>query len=424
MFDIKSKKIPTSSGCYLYKKDKKVIYVGKAKNLKKRVLSYFYKKDYDIKTRALVADIEDVEFFQTNTEVEALLLENNLIKKYKPKYNVMLKDSKGYSYILITNEKFPRLLTARNKKRKGEYFGPFISGNYRKELIHLLKKTYKLRTCRVLPKRACLRFQINLCDAPCINNISKEEYDKKINSIREILKGKDKQVRKSLEKEMQTYSLNQEYEKAMVVKDRIDAINYLSDRQLIENENFINEDLINFMKISDKKVKIVVFELRSGILKDNDEYELDYTENFFDDFVKAYYNIKEKIPNVIYLPTVLHDKEIEKYLSDLKEKKVELKIPKKGVKLGLLKLAKDNIKIMLNKKEIQKLQLKDNLKLDKLPSTIECFDISHTQGSEVVASMVHFKDGNPDKSNYRRFKIKTVVGVDDFRAMAEVVNRR
>lgn len=414
--------IPESPGCYLYlDKNKKIIYVGKAKNLKKRVSSYFKNKYLDSKTQALVSNIKEIDFIVTNSEVEALILENSLIKKNKPKYNIDLKDSKGYAYIHLTDEKFPRYLIARNKKNKGKYFGPFISAQGRDYILQLINKTFKLRTCKKLPKRKCLRYDIGICSAPCINKISKDEYEKDVKEAELVLKGKTKELEKKLEEKMNKYSKKQEFEKALVAREKILAIQYLKEKQNVKREKKYDEDILNYL-VKDETVYLMLFNIYKGTLENKKEFTFQFKENFLDEFLLRYYSENE-IPKKIIIAKKVDDS-IQDYLKKIKKSKVELLVPKKGELKDLLELVKRNIEIHYFG-DIEKLEeLKKKLRLQKNPNVIECFDISHLGGTEIVASMVQFRGGKPDKTNYRKYRIKTSQKNDDFAAMREVVQRR
>lgn len=417
MFDIKDYKIPNKPGCYLFKSNDEIIYIGKAKNLKKRINSYFSNNN-SMKTSLMLNNATSIDFIICNSEIEAFILENNLIKKHQPKYNILLKDSKTYPYVLITDEKYPRVISVRNKKMKGEYFGPFPNGTFKNSFIDMINNKFKLRTCRNLPKRPCLRYQIGLCDAPCINECL--DYYVKIDKVKKVLKGHSSSLVKSLADEMNNYSSKLEFEKSMVIKEQIEAIEYINNKQLIERDKRNYEDVINYV-IDKDRVKIVVFYVRNGILNGKNEYSVSYSDSFFDEFLKSYYSSND-IPKSIIIPHDVLDFGIYDYINHLSSFKVSFTVPKKGAKKDLLDLAKNNIEIQYKKSELEKMDLFDMLGFDV--STIECFDISHIQGSDMVASMVHFKNGSAVKTKYRRFKIKSVAGVDDFRAMYEVVYRR
>lgn len=419
--------LPNSPGCYLFfDKSDKIIYIGKAKNLKKRVSSYFLKKELDSKTKVLVSNIKKIDFIVTNTEVEALLLENNLIKKNKPKYNLDLKDSKSFAYIEVINEIFPRLIISRSEKikkesEKKEIYGPFTSGDLRNQVLDLLNKTFKLRTCKKLPKKKCIRFDIGICSAPCINEISKEEYLENLEKAKFILKGNSKELVEKLKKSMKEYSLNKEFEKALIIREQILSVEYLTEKQNVERNKIYDEDIINFVE-KNQKIYLMIFNINKGILENKKDFEFNYHENFFEEFLVQYYSENE-IPKKIILPKEV-DNSIEDYLVYLKKSSVKLIFPKKGELKNLLELVKKNIENQhfqgLEKME----ELKRQLNLTELPEVIECFDISHLGGTEVVGSMVQFRNGKPDKSNYRKFKIKEGDKNDDFRAMAEIIKRR
>lgn len=419
-------KIPEKPGCYLHKNsDNKIIYVGKAKNLKKRVTSYFQNKKHDEKTAHLVKNISFVDFIITDTEVEALLLENTLIKKHRPKYNIDLKDSKRYAYLRISDEEYPRLLTARDKKEKGKYFGPFTSGAARESLRVFLIKTFKIRTCRKLPKKECLRYHIDLCDAPCITKVSKKEYMSGIKKAEEVLSGKTEDVIKQLKQEMKEHSKNTDYEKAQTVKNQIEGLLWLSEKQNMERTKRFNEDIINFI-IEKDKAYIMLFNIYKGILDNKRDYELELTskitEDILEQFMIQYYS-ENPVPKEIIIPKQI-DISVKKFLEQKRTGKIIFTIPQMGEKKQLLKLVLKNIEHTFLKENKSLQALKDALNLDDSPKTIECFDISHLGGTNTVASMVQFRNGLPDKKNYRRFRIRTVEGIDDFAAIGEVVRRR
>ncbi len=414
--------VPTNPGCYIYKNKKgQIIYVGKAKNLKKRVTSYFQKRDHDPKTKVLVSNIDSVDFIVTNTEVEALLLENTLIKKHTPKYNIDLKDSKRYAYIRLTDEKFPRLVIAREKTSKGTYFGPFISGKERDYVLQILRKTFQLRTCKRMPKKPCLRYHIKLCEAPCVDYISEEDYMKKIDEVKSILKGKYKELVNSLNNQMSDLSDRQEFEAALNLRNKIFAVEKLTERQNMERHRKINEDIINY-EIKDDKVYLILFNIYKGTLNNKSEYIFDLENNFLNKFITQYYD-DNPTPKEIILPDKVGE-DVQEFLNHKRGSNVILTIPKIGEKKQLLELVKKNIEITFfgHLKKVE--ELKKQLRLNDMPYVIECFDISHLSGTSTVASMVQFRNGKPDNSNYRRFKIRTVDGIDDFSSMNEVVGRR
>lgn len=440
MIDLQS--LPTSPGCYLFKDlEGNTIYVGKAKDLKHRVSSYFSKKHEDEKTKILVSKIDSIDFFATDTEVEALVLENNLIKKHRPKYNIDLKDSKGYAYIQVTNEEVPRLLVARVKSGDGEFFGPFTSAESRDYVLEALRRIFKIRTCKKLPKKECIRYAIGLCSAPCTKKISLQEYLEDINSAKMVLKGSIKNLVKKLENNMKEASLRLDYERALSYRNQIKAVKTLAERQNVERNKTYDEDIINWV-VHEKRVHLLVFNARKGILENKVEFEFENRENFIEEFLVQYYSQTE-IPKEIILPIEV-DSSIQEYLTNLKRKnlassdnkdknnedakffteKVIITKPELGSKKELLDLVKKNIELSLfgDKEKIEDLQKK--LGLNDYPAVIEAFDISHLSGTLTTASMVQFRNAKPDKSNYRRFKIVTVDKIDDFASMKEVIRRR
>ncbi len=393
MIDIKA--IPKSPGCYIYKnKENTVIYVGKAKNLSNRVKSYFQSRHHDEKTTALVREVFDVEYFVTENEVEALVLENNLIKKYYPKYNILLKDSRLYAYLYLTNEEYPRLLMTRDKNVSGELFGPFTSGEYRKLLRKLLVNNFKLRTCNKLPKRPCLRYHINLCDAPCVNkNLN---YSENVEIVRGFLKGKSDELVKELNEKMREHSSKMEFEKAKKYRDSIRAIEYLQIKQNMEQEKRYDENVVNYI-VEKGKVYLIVFNISRGVLTTKQEFSFNYYNNFFDDFVKRYYS-ENPVPNQVIVPEKLNDKTISDYLSFIKGSLVKIINPKRGRKKDLLELVMKNVEASFLKQNRMVTDLKQKLGLNFDPVIIEGFDVSHISGTNSVASMVQFVYGKPNKS--------------------------
>jgi excinuclease ABC subunit C len=413
-------KLPNSPGCYLFKDNNdNVIYVGKAKNLKKRITSYFTKKHDVLKTNILISNIESVDFFITDNEIEALILENNLIKKYYPKYNVNLKDSKRYAYLKLTDEKYPRLILTRKRNAKGEYFGPFVSGRDRELIYETVVKTFKLRTCKKLPKKECLRFHIGLCSAPCIMQ-NYDEYNVDVNFARSVLKGNVKKIRNEMNTQMVKLSNNQEYEQAMLIRNRISSLDYLIKKQKTERMPRYDEDIIAY-KIREEEIYLLVFHSHNGILDEKEEFVFSYIDNFLEQFFVQYYSDNNIPKNIIArdFPNKISD-----FLEKVSKKKVNLIVPKIGEKKQLLLLAEKNVELVFFSEEERLEDLKEKLKLASIPRVIECFDVSHLSGTSTVASMVHFKNGKPDKNNYRRFKIQTVEGIDDYSSIKEVVYRR
>lgn len=421
----KIRSLPLQPGVYLYKDAKgKIIYVGKAKALKKRVSSYFSKTHED-KTVLLVRDIHDFDFFVTDTEVEALILEARLIRQHRPMYNIDLKDGTRYAYLKLTNEPFPRLLTVRKREKDGaKYFGPFTDGTARENSARLLRSIFKIRTCAPkLPNSACLQFYIGNCHAPCIKNISEEDYKKNIQAAAAVLAGQSKRVTRQLEQEMRAMAERKAYEQAKMRRDQMHALQKFSQRQKISMYRTYNEDVLHFIDTGDKTY-IQLFRVEKGQVSGKQEFTFDKQPDVVGSFIRQYYATNE-IPDILILPTRLPEHElIEQYLTKLKGKPVRMQIPKVGQKKKLLEMVYKNVLYATDQDDQSLVHLRDALNLTGVPYVIECFDISTILGEHTVASMVQFRGGVPDKDNYRRFKIKTVSGQDDFAAMAEVVRRR
>ncbi len=414
--------LPHAPGCYLFSDEAgTIIYVGKAKDLKKRVTSYFQKTDHDAKTGKLVERITAIDFVVTNTETEALLLENNLIKKHQPKYNIDLKDAKRFAYIEISNEQFPRIGIARKRTRGAAYYGPFVSAAERDAVLRTIKRTFTLRSCRKLPKRACLRYHMQSCSAPCIGVISPEEYRVQVDRAVTLLKGKGSDVVRQLREEMETYSDAQEYEKALSLRNQIGAIERLSERQSVERPKESDQDVIAFT-VADGIVSLIVFAVRKGSLIQKQEFSFEAVEDFFEEFLVQYY-ADHPPPTELILPCDV-DSALIDYLAECRGKSVQVTVPKIGEKKNLLDLVYVNIELSFRRGALKTGDLQAALELPDTPHVIECFDISHLSGTSMVGSMVQFRDGAPDKKNYRRFKIRTVEGIDDFASIAEVVKRR
>ncbi|MFZ2456384.1 MAG: excinuclease ABC subunit UvrC [Candidatus Altiarchaeia archaeon] len=415
-------KLPREPGCYLYKdRDGRIIYVGKAKDLRKRVSSYFTKNDLDPKTASMVGNIADLDYIITGNELEALILENNLIKKNLPKYNINLRDSKRYAYIMLTKEEFPRLVIARRKIDDGIYFGPFTSAEKRDALLRMASSLLKMRKCKKLPKKACLRAHMGSCTAPCIKKVSKEEYGVQAGDAKLLLSGRNKELLRDLKDRMAKASARKEYEQAKILRDQIAGIEFLQEKQSMETDRAFDQDIINYI-VDGEKVHLSVFNAERGILSNKDEYEFDYRPGFLEEFILQYYDAGD-IPKEIILPEDASDA-LASYLSEKRGTRVRIIVPQKGEKKDLLDLVKKNVEKLYLEDDLALQDLREKLGLEKTPRAIECFDISHIQGSDSVGSMVRFLEGKPDKSNYRRFKIRTIDGIDDPAMIAEVVGRR
>jgi len=414
--------LPDEPGCYLYKDASgRIIYVGKARNLKKRVSSYFSKTIHDPKTRALIDAACDLDFIVTPSETEALLLENTLIKKYTPKYNIDLRDSKSYAFIHLTGDPYPRITIARKRGPKGQYFGPFVSGHERDHVFAVVKKTFMLRSCRRLPKRPCLRYHIGTCLAPCTGNVSEEEYGEQVRRAAAVMSGKSDEMIASLEKEMKVCSDELAFEKALLLRDQITAISHLKNRQIVDRNKRRNEDVVSF-EVRNGICYLMLFPVAHGTLGDKEEYVFDWHEDAFEEFLVQYYATHAP-PNELIVPETPGEA-LAAYLSAQKDSVVRVTVPQRGEKYDLLKLVAHNIEAHFFGGEAKCAALQKRLHLAEPPVVIECFDISHSAGTAMVGSMVQFRYGRPDKRKYRRFKIKTVDQIDDFAAIAEVVTRR
>jgi excinuclease ABC subunit C len=415
-------KLPTSPGCYLFKDASgTIIYIGKAGNLRKRVASYFQKTIHDPKTIQLIERIEDIDYILTDTEVEAFILENTLIKKHQPKYNINLRDAKTYAYLRITDEEYPRVQIARQKDQKARYYGPFVSAAERDYILWFIKHAFPLRTCSKLPKKPCLRYHIKLCDAPCAGLVTREAYQQKIEKIALLLEGHVDELLKVLEQEMTTYSQTMQYEKALIVRKEREAIDHLRERQNMVRQRQFNEDILDYV-IRDETVYLMLFNIYKGTLSNKNEFVFPVTPEFLDEFLVQYYS-ENPVPRELIMREKPTDSLVT-FLSGQRQSKVIVTIPQRGEKHQLLTLVQKNIELGFFG-DMGKLQeVKKRLQLHEVPVVMECIDISHISGSAMVGSLIQFRNGRPDKSNYRRFRIRTVEKVDDTAAIAEVVRRR
>ncbi len=440
MFNIEEelKKLPDKPGVYImHDKEDKIIYVGKAISLKRRVRQYFRKNNKTKRIENMVSLIDHFEYIVVDNEAEALILECNLIKKNRPKFNVLLKDDKTYPYIKIdVKSDFPNVIITRKLVNDGsKYFGPYANPGAAKEMVDFIKKKYKIRQCRNFKsnERPCLNYHIKRCLAPCVGYISKEEYKKQIDEIIDLLEGKTDKIIKDLKKQMEEASKNLKFEKAAELRDRKIAIERASEKQKVSNISENNIDVIGLYK-SNLEVCIEIFFVRGSKMLGREHYffpELKDMENkeILSGFIKQYYFNNPNIPSKIMLREELDDKDaIEKWLSKELGKKVELKSPKKGEKLRFVEMAELNSKVTLENKEKDKseilLELKNVLKLDHIPRKIETYDISNISGEYMVAAMCVMQDGVIKKNLSRRFKIKEVFSQDDPKCMEEVITRR
>lgn len=437
--DAKLKTLPTNSGVYLMKnKDNKIIYVGKAVNLKNRVSQYFHKSQKIKRIEKLVENIYDFDYIVTDTEDEALLLENNMIKKHQPKYNVLLKDDKTYSYIKVDMKSdYPTYFIARRVKNDGsKYFGPYPSAGTTNALLAYIKDNYMIRLCKPFKyrKRPCLYYQIKQCDAPCIKGkVSKEEYRKRITEINRLLSGNMNEIIKKLSIQMDEASEKMDYEKAAKLRDSIKNIKRGGIRQKVNNFNFKTIDAIGMYRNYLETV-IIVFEVRGSKLQGVKKYFLGDTNEFEESevitmFFKQYYIGQSNIANKIMVKYSFEGIEtLEKMFSEEMGYKVEIVVPKIGEKLRFIEMAEENAKIELenkNKNNLEMLlELKEKLNLEKLPRRIEAYDNSNISGSYLVSGMAVITDGKLDKRSYRRFKVEDVIGQDDYLSMKKTIKKR
>ncbi len=424
--------LPNKPGVYIMRdKNEDIIYIGKAKNLIKRVQSYFRKNLDRPKTKILMSHFNTLEYIITNSEKEALILEANLIKKHKPMYNIRLKDDKRYPYVKITDEKFPRLVITRNIAKNGNYYGPFTDVGSVKKTVKFLKSLFKIRTCRNMDG-PCLNSQIDLCYAPCNNNISHEDYSEIMEKIDLFFQGKYSVIVKNLKKEMMAASDEQNYEKAAVLRDQIESIEEIMDKQFVElADDDLDQDIIAISEDKNKFI-IVVMAVRNGKIVGKDDFlmngtEYDSKEEVIFAFIQQYYGYNRHVPKQIIINPGIGDVELlEEWLSDLRGNKVYIKVPEKGIKLRLVKMAQKNAEIIVHQKkklEDALIELKKYLKLEKLPIVIEGYDISNISGKLAVGSKVSFLDGKPNKKKYRHYRIDTP-GPNDFEMMKELLTKR
>ena len=424
--------LPNKPGVYIMRDETDtIIYIGKAKNLIKRVKSYFREKLDRPKTQILMSHFHSLEYIVTNSEKEALILEATLIKKHRPRYNVQLKDDKRYPYVKITDEEFPRLVITRNVTKNGVYFGPFTDVGSVKQTVKFLKSLFKIRTCRNM-NGPCLNAQIDLCYAPCDGRISKEEYSEIINKIDLFFQGKYSTIVKNLKKEMMDAASKEEFEKAAVIRDQINSIEEIMEKQFVDLvDDDLDQDVIALAP-GENEVVVIIMPIRNGKIVGRDDFlmsasQYDSSSEIMFAFIQQYYGYNRHVPKQILLDEDIDDKELlEDWLSDLRGNKVKIKVPQKGVKLRLVKMAKKNAEIIKHQKKKMEdalIELKKYLKLEKLPRVIEGYDISNISGKFAVGSKVSFKDGKPNKKKYKHFRMETP-GPNDFAMMEELLTRR
>ena len=447
----RTKDIPSNPGVYFFK-DKKsnIIYIGKAKNLKKRVSSYF-NKDVNTKNTIMVSKASSIDFLVVENEVEALLTEANMIKEYKPKYNIFLKDDKTFPYIVITNEPYPKveIIRKKNLKKDGNiYFGPYTDVGYLREVVKALHQVFQIRTCsfyidsetiKTKKVKVCLDYHIKKCEGPCEGFVSQDAYNLMIQNIIDFLKGKNKKIRSELVEKMNFSSKNLLYEEASRYRDQIKAIDSFCKRQKQMTHKFSNRDILH-ASVEGSYCVGIVMRIRNGLLIGREQFNIKIIDDSYEDvmnnFLIQYYTTTFDIPSEIIINKgIPQSLELENWLFSINNRKVSIVAPLKGDKRKMIDLCIKNTEFALKDMILKKIkrkeyvpkilnELKDILNMPVLPKRIEAFDNSNLQGTNPVAGLVCFVDGKPLKKQYRCFNIKTVKGIDDFESMREVVNRR
>ena len=447
--ELKLKNLPTSPGVYMFKSGgDKIIYIGKAKNLRNRVRTYFQASGrFDPKTERMLSRAVDFDLMVTASEIEALILEANLVREHKPRYNVALKDDKHFPYIKITNEPFPRVLIVRRVEKDGAtYFGPYTNSKGMRRTVEFLSRLFTIRTCNlVIPGpegksyKVCLDYSIKRCGGPCVGLQTQEEYKELVDSVVMVLKGKSKELIDRLGEKMRRASEAMEYEEAARVRDQIEAIESVMIKQSVDVGEIVERDIISLAR-EGRYAVAVVMQIREGVLIGRQDFQLAAEADETDDailetFLTQYYNHQPNLPEEVYLPYQLEGQTLfEDWLKKQKGAAVKVITPRKGPKVRLVDLAASNARLLLDELLIQKKKqsertskmvtcLKDDLKLARSPRTIACFDISNTGETDAVGSCVYFENARPKKSEYRHFKIKGVRGQDDYRMMREVIGR-
>lgn len=430
MLKSKIKSLPKNPGVYIFKdKQDNIIYIGKAKNLRNRVSSYFSSNhDNSPKTQFLVKNIFDLDYIIVDNETEALLLENKLIKKYKPKFNINLKDQKTYPYIKITNEKIPKILQTRTIKDDGIYFGPYTDGVLRREIVMIVVSLFKLITPKTYSSNSKLNYEIGLAPARNIKDIDMDEYHRNVEDAKEFLSGNTSKVLNKLKKNMKSASNVENFELALNFKNKIAAIEILKEKQKVDLLKSYDQDIIVIVSKDDKNI-IEIFNITRGVISSKKTFRFnEFFDDLFEEFIKIFYS-QNSIPREIIVNYKFWNNNVDKnvfeeYFKKFKKSKTTLIFPQKGDKLSLVKLAEKNANENFGKSNVL-IQLKEKLKLKKIPNIIECFDMSNLSGDFLVGGMTRFLNEKEDKNGYRKFEIKSFKGKgDDFGAMREVLMRR
>ncbi|HBS48028.1 TPA: excinuclease ABC subunit C [Candidatus Dependentiae bacterium] len=415
------KDFPSSPGVYIHKDVQgDIIYVGKAKNLRKRIASYFNESRLDPKTTILVSNIKSTDYIITNNELEALLLENQLIKKHRPKYNIQLKDAAKYFYIKITKEDFPQVLVARKTNKKDIFFGPYTSSI--RGFTKILRDYFKIRSCGfIMPKKSCLYKDLGICSAPCVGKISKEDYKKIIDDVIHFIRHGDESLLSEYQERMETHSKNLEFEKALEFRNKINLLHRLLQKQCVDLIHRSDTDAIGIATINNKSY-ISVLSTKNGVLLEKNNFTFLTSDDILSEFLKIYYT-RYPAPDEIIIDGEF-DSAIENYLQEIWNKKVTISNAKYGRKLELITLAKKNAYTQINCQDNCSIEIKEMLALATIPHIIDCFDISNFGEDVIVGGCVQFKGTQPNKSQYQYFNIKGDFGQDDFRSIHEVVKRR
>jgi excinuclease ABC subunit C len=456
--DTKLDNLPTGAGVYQFKdKNGKILYVGKAKNLRNRVRSYFVNKPVGPRLTKMISLIRDLEIINTDSEVESLILEMNLIKQLKPRYNVNLKDDKSFPYVVITKELFPKVFPTRKRRNDGsKYFGPYTDVTSMKFSLKMLRDIFMIRTCNlnITQKsieekkfKVCLEYHIHKCEGPCEGLVSAIKYNEMISEVEKLLQGKTTTLMKEMQQKMADAAKNERFEEAAMIRNKLESLEVYSEKQKIVSEDFLDKDIINFIKEDDDACAMIL-NIRDGKVIGKRHYYLDSVEDksaaeILESVIFRYYSDQNFIPEEIHIPEEFESEDvsmeaIEEWFKKKSSVQPRFVFPKRGEKVQLLSMVKTNARYMLDELKLQRLKrefipnsvsaLKRDLRLTKLPRRIECFDISNIQGTDTVASMVVFVDGRPKKNDYRKFKIRTALNEtgrpDDFASMREVIYRR
>ena len=448
--EMKIRNLPNAPGVYLFRnKEGKIIYIGKAKSLKNRVRTYFQSNgNHDLKTSRLVTMVADFDLMVTDSEIEALILEANLVKEHKPRYNINLKDDKHFPYVKVTiNEPFPRVLVVRRLERDGaRYFGPYTNSKGMRRTLSFLCSLFNIRTCNLtIPhptgriQKVCLDYHIGRCGGPCEGFQSEKDYREMVDSVILFLAGKSETLIEKLKKRMALLSTRTKFEEAAKIRDQVTALESVRQRQKVDAGKVVNRDILAYAR-EGRDTVVVVLQLREGILIGRQDFQLQaepevIDEEVLSEFVEQYYNHQPNLPEELYLPLAFPEEAlISRWLSRMRGRKVTIFTPQKGEKLKLVDMAAANARLLLDEMLIQKKgykervgksvqALKEDLHLDISPRTIACVDISNTGENDAVGALVYFDNGRPKKSEYRHFKIKEVRGQNDFAMMREVVGR-